>query len=88
MWDIGTGEEIITLPGHSRSVNGCTISPDGTRVFSASADGAVKAWDLETGKCLATLAVDGPLSGCAVSPNGIQVVAVGTCGVYFLRLVL
>ncbi len=33
------------------------MTPDGTRVLSASGDGTLKAWNLATGECEATLQV-------------------------------
>ncbi len=39
-----------TIKGHSKSVNGVTVTPDGKRVISASYDNTLKVWDLITGK--------------------------------------
>jgi WD40 repeat protein len=44
-----------TLEGHSDSVTGVAVAPDGKRVVSASADKTLKVWDLETGRPLHTL---------------------------------
>ena len=44
-----------TLEGHSGSVNGVAVTPDGKRAVSASWDKTLKVWDLETGRALRTL---------------------------------
>jgi WD40 repeat protein len=65
-----------TLEGHSAGVNGCAVTSDGRRVVSASDDGTLKVWELETGKELATLQGHGNnVNGCAVTPDGRRVVS-------------
>lgn len=39
---------IASPAGHTDWVNGVGVAPDGGLALSASADGTVKAWDLET----------------------------------------
>ena len=36
VWDAGTGQETLTLKGHTGFVNGVAFSPDGRRIASAS----------------------------------------------------
>ena len=70
------------------------VSADGRLALSASSDGTVKVWDLETGNCLATLPLEGPLlegpfQSFALSPDGATVVVGDAAGgVTSLRLVL
>jgi WD40 repeat protein len=45
IWDVASGEELLSLPGHSNHVRGLTFSDDGCRLASASDDGTVKVWD-------------------------------------------
>jgi WD40 repeat protein len=64
------------LVGHSGPVNACAVTPDGRRVVSASFDGTLKVWDLESGRVLATLM--GHASGviaCAITADGERVVS-------------
>jgi WD40 repeat protein len=44
-----------TLAGHSGTVQDVAVTPDGQRAVSASSDGTLKVWDLETGRVLRTL---------------------------------
>ena len=44
-----------TLEGHSSSVSGVAVTPDGKRAVSASWDKTLKVWDLDSGRELRTL---------------------------------
>ena len=70
------GPLIRTLEGHSGSVLGVAVSPDGRRAVSASSDHTLKVWDLETGRALRTLeGHSGSVLGVAVSPDGRRAVS-------------
>ena len=65
-----------TLEGHSDSVNGVAVTPDGKRAVSASWDKTLKVWDLETGRALRTLeGHSDSVSGVAVTPDGKRAVS-------------
>ncbi|PSB43226.1 hypothetical protein C7B80_24915 [Cyanosarcina cf. burmensis CCALA 770] len=58
IWDLNTTEKqqpIHILEGHGGSIWCVVVSPDGTKIASASADYTVKIWDLLTGQILETL---------------------------------
>ena len=44
-WDAESGQEMLTLKGHSSSVRSVSFSPDGKRIVSGSFDKTVKIWD-------------------------------------------
>ena len=53
MWDSATGEQITSLYGFEGSLYG--VSPDGTRIATASDDGAARVWNTATGDEIAVL---------------------------------
>ena len=54
LWDIATGEPILSCKGHAGWVHGVAFSPDGKMLGSASSDQTVKLWDVDDGSCLKT----------------------------------
>jgi WD40 repeat protein len=87
VWDLESGEELITLLGHTASVRAVAVTGDGRRAVSGSDDETLKVWDLESGKVVATFSGDGHLYACAVALDGETFVAAGASGrVHFLRL--
>ena len=59
------------LEGHSASVNSVAFSPDGKTLASASRDGTIKVWNLQSQKSIATLADHSQwVNSVAFSPDG------------------
>ncbi|XXG61980.1 hypothetical protein AAC387_Pa05g0446 [Persea americana] len=54
---------LATLKGHEKAVSGITLPQGSNKLFSASEDGIVRAWDCDTGKCAGSLNLGGKI-GC------------------------
>lgn len=65
------------LRGHTGPVVRAAFSPQGTRVATASWDGAGRVWDPVTGETTATLATGDEVYDLAFSPDGALVATVG-----------
>jgi WD40 repeat protein len=55
VWDVGTGERVRTLEGHTDWVHSVAFSPDGRLLASGSLDQTVIVWDVRTGERVRTL---------------------------------
>jgi WD40 repeat protein len=55
VWDVSTGEQLMTFSGHSGEVLSVDVSPDGLTLASASVDKTARIWDAVTGQEIATL---------------------------------
>jgi WD40 repeat protein len=76
VWELESGREVATLQGHTDTVTGCAVMPDGQHVVSASDDTTLKVWELESGREVATLqGHTKAVTGCAVTPDGRHVVS-------------
>ncbi len=78
IWDLVTGQRRFVLEGHTLPITACDLSPDGSRVLTASLDKTASIWDPGSGALLATLEghTDG-LTDAAFSPDG-SLVATGS----------
>jgi WD40 repeat protein len=63
------------------------VTANGKWVISVSKDFTLKVWDLERREVIASFSGESPLICCAVSPDGVTIVAGEQSGrVHFLRL--
>lgn len=76
VWDAATGQETLTLTGHTRPVCSVAFSPDGKRLVSGSDDKTVKVWDIVTGQEMLTLTGNTePVNCVAFSPDGRRIIS-------------
>ncbi len=76
--DMGSGQRLKTLKGHTDAVWGLAISPDGKMVASGSADNTVKLWDVERGTVIHTfVGHQNGIFAVAFSPDGSTLASVG-----------
>jgi WD40 repeat protein/tetratricopeptide (TPR) repeat protein len=70
VWDAQTGQEALTLKGHTRVVFSVCFSPDGQRLATAS-ENTAKVWDAQTGQDQITLqGHTAVVYGVCFSPDG------------------
>ena len=50
VWDVATGERLLTLTGHTGPVEDVLYTPDGRQIVTSSSDGTVRAWSADTGE--------------------------------------
>jgi WD40 repeat protein len=48
-WEAASGAHLHRLEGHEDWVMACALSPDGTRLVSASGDGTLILWEAASG---------------------------------------
>jgi WD40 repeat protein len=88
LWDVATGQQLLTLAGHTGQVFSLAFSPDGRRLASADPEG-VRIWDTTTGNALLTLhgptrigrAVLLECHGVAFSPDGKRLASASEEGI-------
>jgi hypothetical protein len=84
VWDTRTGQELLTLKGHTGVVHSVAYSPDGARLASGSWDKTVKVWDARTGQELRTLkGHSSDVLSVAFSPDGARLISTDGTGEQF-----
>jgi WD40 repeat protein len=75
--DAATGNATKTLQGHKAEVTALGFTPDGTKLYSGSADKSVRLWNLEDAKLLAAAETPGAVRALAVVGDDGASVATG-----------
>jgi WD40 repeat protein/tRNA A-37 threonylcarbamoyl transferase component Bud32 len=77
VWDAHTGQELLTLKGHTAIVSGVAFSPDGVRLASGDQSGQVRIWDTRIDQELVAFrGHNRPVGGVALSPDGRRLASV------------
>ena len=79
VWNAETGQEQLSLAGHTNWVSGISLSPDGNRLVTASLDLTAKVWDITPSQEVMTLSEQG--ERLAYSPDGTRPATEGAGGV-------
>jgi WD40 repeat protein len=79
IWDLSTGRGLLSiLHSHTAPVNAIALTPDGSRIVSASDDGSLRIFDAHSGElCALPLCMSGRMFAAAVSRDGAFVACSG-----------
>ncbi|MGD2049071.1 MAG: LuxR C-terminal-related transcriptional regulator, partial [Chloroflexota bacterium] len=81
VWDVASGDLLLTLAGHQGRVWHAAFTPDGRRIATAGADGSLILWDAGSGEQLFVLIPQlGELLSLAFSSDGKYLAASGGDG--------
>jgi len=80
LWNTLNGSEIDTFQGHTKSVYLVAVSNDASKALSASEDGTMKVWHVETGKAIHTIKDIAQVWSVAFSNDGSQILSGGDKG--------
>jgi WD40 repeat protein len=81
IWDITTGKAVTGMKGPPGTILCLDYCPDGDRIATGWADGAVTIWDTVTGQVLLTLeGHSGPVNRVIFSSDGRRLVGGGEDG--------
>ncbi|MCF8078146.1 MAG: caspase family protein [Desulfobacterales bacterium] len=59
LWNLATGAEIRTYPGHPAEVTAVAISSDNRQILSGDQNGNIKLWDAESGREIKSMVFSG-----------------------------
>lgn len=81
IWSLTTGDLIAELAGHTALIYSLDITPDGSRIATASGDKTIRIWDADTGEQLCRFDQLPSLREVRFSPNGLRIAAAHRNGV-------
>ena len=79
VWDVETGQKMLTLPALGPTMRSVAYSPDGARIVTTEDDRTAKLWDASSGELLMTLyGHTGNVTNARFSLDGTRVVTVSS----------
>jgi len=69
IWEVATDQDVLQLVGHTAAVKSLAFSPNGRLLISGGSDGAVRIWNLQAGKELASFIALGREDFVTVTPD-------------------
>ncbi|KAG9070331.1 hypothetical protein KI688_009668 [Linnemannia hyalina] len=76
LWDCTSGEELLTMEGHTDPIRSLAYSPCGNHIASVSDDKTVRLWDSGTGVCIFVLEGHTEwVASARFSPDGRQLIS-------------
>lgn len=82
IWEVDTGDRLMTLRGHNAYMRTAAFSPDGRQIVTTGDDRTTRIWDAEDGSPLMILyGHSDAIIGAAFSPDGQRLATAGWDGV-------
>jgi WD40 repeat protein/transcriptional regulator with XRE-family HTH domain len=70
VWDLSTGQELLSLHGHAAICDAIAFSPDGQQIATGDQSGVIQVWDSTSGQVLLSFGQGGVIHDLAYSPDG------------------
>jgi WD40 repeat protein len=76
----------VSVDAHSGRVTAMALNLGGTLLASVGEDRAIRIWDVDTRRPVATMRVEAAINSCAWGPDGAYLTVAGTAGLYQFAL--
>ena len=73
--DLETLKRKVTVTGHADWITSLSVNSHVKAVVTSSLDQHIKVWDINSGKCVKSMAMSAPIWGVAFAPSGQHIVS-------------